>query len=54
MVYSPLKSYLEEATCFDHHSALTDDSGDAEAYDIALALGSFSGVASLVLLSTGP
>ena len=48
-----LRAILKElpALIITLHS-LYNDSGDAEAYCIALALGSFSGVASLVLRST--
>ena len=48
-----LRAILKElpALIITLHS-LYEDSGDAEAYGIALALGSFSGIASLVLLST--
>ena len=48
-----LRAILKElpALIITLHS-LYEDNGDAEAYGIALALGSFSGIESLVLLST--
>ena len=46
------ESHSKGATCLDNYSPQThDDSGDAEAYGLALALSYYSGVATINLLS---